>query len=178
MKTKDSVVFALGGMCVAMLTLAAPAAPYLPTRPKVPDEIRCLKSMRSIQLIVETIPEGLAEHGLRMTDVQDLAGKLFKTEGFNLVNDHTAPIFNVSFRVMRDDSVPNVVGFMTFIEVKQTVRVVRLDEEEMMLPTATLLAYSLKRDHEVAEAALDSLALTIRKLVGFVSVAAGKEMDE
>ena len=41
---------------------------------------------------------------------------------------------------------------------------------------ATLLAYGLKPDHAVPKAALVQLEFALRKLIGFVSLASGKEI--
>ena len=178
MKAKDLIVFAGGAVCVVLVTLAVQAAPFMAPRANVPDELRCLSGLVSVQLEFQEIPEALAEHGLRMSEVEALALRLLQQEGFDIVEDPTAPTFVVSFRVMEDESVPGVLGFATFVEVKQKVRVVRLDDDELTLPTATLLAYGLKKDRDVSAAALERIEFTIRTLVGFISTATGKEVHD
>ena len=178
MKAKDLIVFAGGAVCVVLVSLAVQAAPFMTPRAKIPDELQCLSGLASVQLEFQEIPEALAEQGLRMSEVETMSHRLLQDEGFDIVEDPTAPTLAISFRVMEDESVPGILGFATFVEVKQKVRLVRLDDDEMTLPTATLLAYGLKKDHDVSAAALRRLEFTIRKLVGFVSAASGKELDE
>ena len=176
MTRRDLYLFVLGGTFVGLISFAASGAPFVATPQKVPDELLCLKDITSVQLFFKPVPAALVDAGLHDADVENLARTLVGYEGLEIVEDRHAPSITVSYRVMKDDAVPHALGFATLIEVKQAVRVVRLGEEEFQLPTATLLAYGLKPDHAVPKAALVQLEFALRKLIGFVSLASGKEI--
>ncbi len=178
MKKRDILIFASGAFCVVLVGLAAQAAPFTPRQKKLPDELRCLTGLTRVQLEFLEPPEALVERGLTLSTVETMSRQMFREEEIEVVDDSTAPTFVLSFRAMEDASVPDVLGYAAFVEVKQHVRLIRLEDDQMFLPPATLLDYGLKPDHEVADAALRKMASAIRKLVGFVSVATDRQQQD
>lgn len=71
---------------------------------------------------------------------------------------------------MTDPSVSDAIGYMVLLELYQTVRVNRLDED-LVLPTATILTYGLKRNNQVATGVEERLRYAVWKFVTFQRIA-------
>ena len=163
-KTRGSL-FAIA-VCFAV-ALTAIAAPIMPRKTAIPDEMRALAKLKEVQIEYQAIPQPLAHHGLRKEDVQRLVQRRMKQYGFDLVSKSQVPIITVSFRAMEDDTVPKATGYAVFLELRQRVRVHRLDDDVLFLPTATVLAYGLKQNDLVKEGVLERVNFAIDQFLHF-----------
>lgn len=160
-----------------LIASVALAAPILPEAKSIPDEMRCLAGAKMVRVEFGEVPAALWKAGLRLADIKRQARRQLRAEGFRIVQGTEAPKVIVGFRAMADDSVPDATGFTAFLEIRQAVRVLRLDDE-MILPTTTVLSYGLKKNDEVAVACLDHLASVLDKLVFFVNIATRSQEAE
>ena len=147
---RNTWVLMLAVVSLTAVALVAIAAPIMPRKTRIPDEMRALAQLEKINIEYQAIPSQLARVGLRKADVQRLVQRRMRQHGFKLVSETDVPGITVSFRAMEDDTVPGALGHAAFLELRQSVRLMRLEDASMKLPTATVLAYGLKRDDQAA----------------------------
>jgi hypothetical protein len=152
------------------LSVAALAAPILPEKQPVADEMKCLANGKRLRVEFGEMPLALARVGVSAANVQRNVRRKLGEAGFEFVDDPETPKLLISFRALVDSTVKGTTGFAIFFEVRQRVRVLRLGDD-MDLTTATLLAYGIKKNRHVAKAAFDRLDYTIDQLVFFVEAA-------
>ncbi len=147
------------------------AAPIMPDETKLPDEMRALAQLEQIHLIFDRLPQALVRRGLMQADVERRVRQRMNEEGFKLVENDDVPRLVVILRAMQDDTAPGVLGYTVFLELRQAVRVVRLDDTKLELPTANVMTYGMKQDDGVAAGAIRSLNFALNQFMQFANTA-------
>ncbi len=126
------------------------AAPILPRKPRLPDEVRCLTGLKRVNIGVDSLPPDLINAGASTTRLNDLLRDRLTKAGFEVVDDAGAPRLVVQCFTSADPQIPNVVSVTTLLGVNQAVVLKRL-EEDMILPVATVVSTAVGNRNDLAK---------------------------
>ena len=149
----------LAVVCVLILAAAAwevqrvAAAPILPEKSSLPDEVLCLRNVQEVRVVAGSVPPLLIKAGLNAARIEGMVREQLKKARFNAEGGENAPQLVMYILAVEDVDLPGVVNIVAFLEVNQDVRVIRLDNKTMNLPTSTLFSFkSAKPDRLEAPA--------------------------
>ena len=160
-----------GRMVVAVcLTVAcvvtAGAAPFVRQRQTLPGELRGLANIRRISLQINPLPAEFREVGLTTKKIMDKAKADLEEAGFEIADFDVTPRLVFTALALTDQTVPDAIGFVVFLDIQQHVRILRL-EQELIVPTATLSDHGLKKYSALSTGVMERIEATIGRFIAF-----------
>ncbi len=144
------------GLAAAMIVIIASAltAASAPIRQKpgqLPDELVGLAKIEKITVTARPLDEVLIDAGLTRERVRELAVALLVDAGFEVVEDNEqVPNLTYSVEIITSETLPDIFGFVCFVDLYQLVHIPRL-ERDLVMPTSTLLQHDIRRESGLKE---------------------------
>ncbi len=133
-----------------LLGWAAWAAPLMPGRENLLDEVRTLAGLHTVRLVVELPAPMLTQNGFDAEVLRREWTQALEGAGFELGDDEDLPTIHV-WAFARDAApVPDAVSFFVSVTVVQDVRVNRLDQPAR-IPTWTGLGWGAMPNDGLAD---------------------------
>lgn len=161
---------------ILLVTAAtACAAPFVPGRARVPDEMRCLADIRTVRAVIDQLPPQAAEAavGTRMTEAFRDA---LETAGFTVVTGEGTPRLALQFFTGTDGDHADLLALTTIIAVHQEVELRRLGQP-MTLPVASIVTSALGERGDLEDLMLQQTKAATRLLHSYVTRASRKPAD-
>ncbi|MAE62725.1 MAG: hypothetical protein CMJ18_00510 [Phycisphaeraceae bacterium] len=128
---------------VAALPVVIIAAPLLPTRSVIPDEVRSLARIDEVGLEVWRLPRSLRGAGVDERRIRSILERGLNDAGIRVTQDHTTPRIVVKFWPATDSKLPDVIAIVLTLDIHQRIAMMRLDQEQMTLPTTSVIARAI-----------------------------------
>lgn len=141
------------------------AAPILPDKPEMPEEVLSLAGIHKLRLSQREIPDLVKGH-LTRERVREICVERLARGGILVEDDPDLPGIDVGFQVNESEAHPDMVGLVVVVGVYQTVRVHRL-ERDMTLPTVSFVGGIATTKADAA----DVLAAQLRLHLGHLTTA-------
>ena len=156
---------AAGGVLLG-LHVGGTAAPMMPGRLAMNDEMRSLAAIRVVRLEIGGFGQPLEDAGLESSDIRRSWRAALATAGIEVVSARDeaadAPRLEVGGWSTGDERVPDGVGFTLFMKLIQSAHVDRLDET-LTVPTYVKITGGLNQRTEAAAAARGLLDLFVQE---------------
>ena len=158
------------GLAAAMIVIIASAltAASAPIRQKpgqLPDELIGLAKIEKVTVTAGPLDELLIDAGLTQKRVRKLAVELLVDAGFEVVEDNDeVPNLTYSVEIITSDSLPDIYGYICFVDLYQLVHIPRL-ERDLVMPTSTLLQHDIRREGGLKEAIEASVEFITEKFI-------------
>ena len=134
---------------VFSVALLAWAAPFMPRRIHVSDEVLSLARVEKVKLVITPFPETVTRAGITPAGVRRDWEKKLRESGLVLVDTKDAMRIHLVMFVSQDESVPDGIGYCTFVMLEQPVRIERLGKD-LFIPTWTGLSNGLRSTQTLA----------------------------
>jgi hypothetical protein len=146
--------------CIVALLLAAVAtavaAPLLPRKQRPPDEVLSLAQVDAARIEIQPLPRVLTAAGVKIEDLRTTFAAALGEAGVKPIDDPAAPVFVLRYIVV-DPANPNPAALLCFVEFQQSVKITRLDDAQLTLPTITFMTADVVRHDAMAERAASLL---------------------
>jgi len=159
----NALVVVLGS--IALLTVMLPAAPILPTRRNLPDEIRCLVGIDRVRLEIAPISAQMRGVGVSQEKINGIIRKGITGSDIRIVSDEDAPMLSVTLWPMHTPDLPKVFAVVVMIDIQQRVALLRRDGDKMTLPTTSIMARNIGRMRQRGRILEDSCRTAVQLLV-------------
>ena len=165
--TKLCSVIGIGVMLAITITIGA--APILPGRDKIPDELRCLANITSVSTVIDEVV------GIKIPNEKLLRKfhRTLKNEGFEINDDQETPRLALQYIAARDPDIPGALGVTIIIAVHQRVDLHRM-EETMALPVASIVLATLGKEDQLEELVDHEIERAVQRLKIYVTRASAR----
>lgn len=154
-----------------LLAGLAYAAPVRPTKPRLPDEQRCLAGMEVVAVDIDNLPRDVVAAGVTKDDLRKIMVEKLEENGFTVTTEPVTPRLVLKILTLREEDRDDVMSLVLFLDIQQRVKLYRLDED-MTLPTATVPAWQQFPPDELGTVIKDrtgyaaSLFVQVTKMAG------------
>jgi len=156
--------------CVAAGAAAAVcAAPFVPARTQVPDELRCLAGIQTVSHGIDQLP-ALAANDATRTRLDAAFREALEGAGFTLSDQPTPPRLGLQFFIGTDAGHADMVALTTILAVHQEVELRRLNQP-MTLPVASIVTTALGERDQLEDLMLREIRAATRLLRRYVQSA-------
>lgn len=164
---------------LAMILIAglAYAAPIRPSKPRLPDEQRCLANIKTVAVEVDILPRDVVAAGVTKDDLRKIMVATLEENGFQVTTEPVTPRLVLKILTLREDDRDDVMSLVLFLDIQQRVKLYRLDED-MILPTATVPAWQQFDPKELGVVIKDRTQYASSLLVQVVKMAANERIEE
>ncbi|MAE65031.1 MAG: hypothetical protein CMJ18_12240 [Phycisphaeraceae bacterium] len=161
---------------VSLVGLAITAAPIIPERAKLPEELVSMSELTQLTLELRLLPEELRSAGVREEEVRRQIKTMLADAGMEVVaaDERQIPGLRVAIEAGLERDLPDIVSLAVFIDIVQKVRVERLDRS-LLLPTATVTHHEPKRLDQLDQAVRDFVGFTVRRFIDMQRLTRGKQ---
>ena len=151
-------------------TLATKAAPMLPGKQVLPDEILCLAEIRKVSLHINALPREIINAGVEVSDLEKIMADRLTGVDIDISDEALLPRLILTCLVTTDPAVPDGMAVACFLDVHQDVEVLRL-QKRMTLPVATMLQVNQTTRINSADVVGRQCAQVTQSFVQYVSAA-------
>lgn len=144
------------------------AAPILPRKPQLPDEVRCLTGLKRVSIAIDPLPQELVAAKVGADRLQAVLREELVRAGFEVVDENITPRLIVQCFTVVDPANPETIGVTTLLGVNQEVLLKRLDQE-MTLPVATVVTTAMGKRSDLPRVAESEVRRVVSMLETFVA---------
>ena len=150
--------------CLFLVVTATVSAGPFRLRPKntIPDELASIARVREVSLFINPLPPTVVRSGLSQSDLHDKLKQLIEPFGFEIASDEVLPMLVFSLAVAKDPTMPDLLGYTMYLDLKQRAKVYRL-RKDLVVPTATLAVNGVAKSNNLTETIEKHLERTIKQ---------------
>jgi len=130
-------LFSIGLLLLATLTVAAPMLPQKPA--PLPDEVLSTAQVTRVRLEVVPLPRAVTAAGLSAAKFREIVTPVFKAAEISVVEDPAEALVKIQVLLIGDAKATDALTALVFLEFHQSVRIPRLKDRALFVPTVTLL---------------------------------------
>jgi len=164
------IAFGVAVVLVALTSWLCTAAPIVPERRRVTNEIRSLAGIAEVEVEVDSASSVLAEMKYPVDRMKKRTADLLAEHGIMAVTDSAAPILNLVLLTETSQDHPEMVSFTYHLSLEQDVVLERLNEK-ILVPTYALVHGSLTTREKLTQTIDELLPVVIRHFASRVQVA-------
>lgn len=127
--------------------IAVTAAPLLPSRPALADDVRSMADLERVVLEIVTMPPPLREAGIVAAHIRKRWRVKLAEAGIEVV-EYDAPTLRLQVQHLVDEDVPDAAGLLALLTLSQEVSITRLDER-LTLPSYTAYAAGIDAGDQI-----------------------------
>ena len=162
----------IGLLLIGLLAGIGPgtsAGPFVPRKSVLPEELRCLAHIGKVSIHVEPLPPALAD-AITAGALADMAREMVVNANIGVADDEApkTPRLVLHCMTIEDELTPQTMGIIFFLDVRQQVHVVRLDER-MTLPTTTFVSRALAAPDQLGSIVRERCRIVTRKFVKYAT---------
>lgn len=141
--------------------LTGSAAPIIPEKKRLEDQIRSLAALKRVQLVLDPMPKEIRDAGLESRDLAERWKKRIAASGLEVVEDKDAPMLHLSLSTVTDDKLPGGIAFNPFLSLEQSAHIDGI-ETRLTVPTYLHIMVGL----DTAENLKDTVNTTLEGMLG------------
>ncbi len=158
------------GAGLLVVTAIVAAAPIIGEKRMLPDEVRCLRDLKTVSIEIKEIHFPLADRGVRKRLFATFKREL-ERRGIAVDQQINAPRLVIQYQIASDpQGAPESVALTTMIGVHRRVNLLSLDER-LTVPVVSVLTTSMGSRGDLENLMLRETEATVRLLARWAEVA-------
>ncbi len=135
---------------VALIGLAAWAAPIVPERRELAAQTQSLAQLKRLNLVVRELPPEMRDAGMTAERIEEIWRPRLTDAGFELTDDENAPMLELRTIVILESTVPDAIAINPYMLLHQNVKLNRTGAD-LTLPTYARVMVGMEKKQNIVE---------------------------
>ncbi len=163
------------GLVVGIVSAAVvAAAPILPRKADIPDEVLCVANIDKVSIVVSPVPEDLRLAGVGQAELEQVLRNALRASKIEVVDDRSVtPRLVLHALTLNDPVVDDAVAVIFFLDVQQDVTISRL-KRDLVVPTTTVLGAAQTTRNNLGRVARVQCENAVKQFLNIVQIASSR----